>query len=380
MKETLLGLLLMIGLLPLAHAAQLDATLLEGQEQTQPSFEFLRVIYIEYPEGGEISDLLKGQKIEITFDANESTTGMKEFISKLNQNLKSIPSNAIVSDAKLHYQAILQGNEKNTVIEYKVTLMPTIENYILFNEADKSTIDVNWRGIFVSDAVWFETKYGKIDVNNPKSALDIMIPEVSKNLSVSIIEMPLIDASGIKKLPLLKWHSLFDNTAIIPQAKEYKYTGENVITHYSMGECTIFIGACDDREWTEQINLDKKYTIRIIESRDDATIAIEGYADSTVINGIEMFQTDLKSSIIQGDDPNEFLTTIMYGMTGMAVIGAIGIMVLSNRKLKQVQNQGQTGIDPSHLTAYETSISAGGYKTNRGEASLKAEKISKMAI
>ncbi|KAF6241991.1 hypothetical protein C6988_10605, partial [Nitrosopumilus sp. b1] len=45
--------------------------------------------------------------------------------------------------------------------------------------------------------------------------------------------------------------------------------------------------------------------------------------------------------------------------------------VFSNRQLKKEQGQGQTGIDPSRLTGYQTSASSGGYQTNRGEAQLK---------
>ena len=380
MKKFLLGLLIMMGFLPFAHAAQLDATLLEGQEKTQPSFEFLRVIYIEYPNGGMISDSLKGKKIELVFDANSSSPGMNEFISKLNQNLKSIPSNAIVSDAKLHYQATLQGNEKNAVIEYNLTIIPTIENHILFRESEKSTIDVNWRGVSVSDPVWFETEYGNIDVNNPKTALDIMIPNVSEKLNVSIIELPLIDASEIKKLPLSKWHSLFDNTAIMAEPEKYKFSGKNVITHYSMGECTVFIGTCEDREWKEDLTLDKKYTIRMLESRDDATISIEGYADSNVVNGMEVFQTNLKSLVKQETTSDEFLTVMMYSMAGMAAVGAVVMFVLSDKKLKKEKNQGQTGIDPADLRAYDTSLSSGGYKTNRGESYLFTKTKLKTAI
>jgi hypothetical protein len=52
----------------------------------------------------------------------------------------------------------------------------------------------------------------------------------------------------------------------------------------------------------------------------------------------------------------------------------------SNRKLKQDLNQGQTGIDPAHLTVYDTSNSAGGYKTNRGESYLAIKETSKTPV
>jgi len=77
---------------------------------------------------------------------------------------------------------------------------------------------------------------------------------------------------------------------------------------------------------------------------------------------------------------NEFPATIMYGMAGMVIIGAIVMFVISDRKLKNDKNKGQTGVDPAHLRSYETSNSAGSYKTNRGESLLVSNEKSKMAI
>ncbi len=70
----------------------------------------------------------------------------------------------------------------------------------------------------------------------------------------------------------------------------------------------------------------------------------------------------------------------MYGMAGMAAIGGIVMFVFSNRKLKKDQNEGQTGIDPTHLRSYETSTSSGSYKTNRGESYLISNEKSRMPI
>ena len=67
-------------------------------------------------------------------------------------------------------------------------------------------------------------------------------------------------------------------------------------------------------------------------------------------------------------------------MAGMAVIGGIIMFFFSSRKLKKDRDQGQTGIDPSQMIAYETSNSAGGYKTNRGEAYLGNSNVSKMPV
>ena len=365
---------IMSGFVPYASAAQLDAAILFGEESAEPSFQFLRVVYIEYPYGGEIAESLRGERQEVSFTADSNTPGINELVMQLNHHLQSTPSNATVSDAEIYYQAVLQGNQDYAVIEYKVKLTPTITDHVVAKEAEKSTVDANWRGISIDKPIIVQIdSYGSFDVNNPRSALDVMIPEISEKLNdVAILELPLIDASHILSLPLHKWHSLFDNTAIIQGAVQYNYTGKNVITHYSMGECNIEIGSCSDREWVDNdIDfLDTKYSIRAIESRDDATIAIEGYVDSTVINGIEVFQTNLKSQVTQKPDTDEFPATVMYGMAGFAVVGGAVMFVISNRKLKKDKDEGQTGVDPAHLITYETSNSTGGYKTNRGESYL----------
>ena len=381
MKQLLLSIVVMLSLVPLAHAAQLDAAILSEQEVTEPSFQFLRIVYIEYPEGGEISELLRNKNHMVSLDADYNTQGVNDLVKMLNQNIQAVPSGAIITDAKINYQAILQGNERSAVIEYKIRLVPTITNHVLNQSFERSTIDASWRGMSLEEPVFIQTDYGLFDINNPKQALDVMIPDVSEKLKdVGILELPLINAGGILELPLHKWHSLFDNTAIIPGAKEYNYTGKNVITHYSMGECSIGVGPCDDREWIQDIVLDKKYRVRIVESRDDATIAIEGYADSRYVNGIEAFETNLRSTVTQKPDTDEFPATVIYGMAGIAAIAGIAMFVISDRKLKRDKNVGQTGIDPALLTSYPISDSAGGYKTNRGESVLPEYNKSKMPI
>lgn len=373
---------IILGFMPYASAAQLDASIIYGESSMEPSFEFLRIIYIEYPDGGEIAKLLQDKKQEISFVVDSDASKMDGLLTQLNQNLRNTPSNAVITDVKIVYHAILQANANSAVVEYKLQLFPTITNHVTVNEFEKSVVDANWRGLFLDGPIDIPSDPGLFDVNNPKSALDVMIPDVSEKLQdVSILEMPLVNANNILVLPLHKWHSLFDNTAIIPGAVDYKYVGEHVITHYSMGECNIETGLCNDREWIENIDLDTRYTVRIVESSDDATIAIEGYVDTTTVNGIEVFQVDLRSPVTQKPDTDEFPATVMYGMAAIAAIGGMAMFVISDRKLKKNKDSDtQTGIAPSQLRSYETSNSAGGYKTNRGESYLISDEGSKMPL
>lgn len=384
MKYLLLAVLVLSGFLPSVWAAQLDAKVLAEEDTISPSFSFLRIIYIEYPDGGEIAQLLQGKSQEILFSADTNTPGIKELKIKSNDNLKSLPSTSLVTDAKLKYHAILNGNQDSAVIEFKIELAPTIENSVIKKQGNLRTIDANWRGLSLTSPIIFDTQYGLFDVNNPKNALDVMIPEVMKkfkNENVEILEMPMIDSSGILDLPLYDWHSLFDNTAIIASSELYNFTGKYVLTHYSMGECNIEIsGICEDRQWSEELELDKKYKIVIIESRDDASITVEGYSDPSSIGSIETFEASLVAPVSENPATDEFPATIMYGMAGMAAIGGITMFVISNRKLQKDQNQGQTGVNPADLIAYHTSFSAGSYKTNRGESYLAKRNGSKTAV
>ena len=67
-------------------------------------------------------------------------------------------------------------------------------------------------------------------------------------------------------------------------------------------------------------------------------------------------------------------------MAGFAVMGGIVMIVMSDKKLKNDKDKGQTGVDPVHLIAYDTSSSSGGYKTNRGESHLISNGKSKMPL
>lgn len=383
MKYFLIALLIAFGSTPYVWAAQLDATILSQDDTIEPSFQFLRIIYLEYPNGGDLAELLQGKTQTISFSADSATLGMDELVDQINKNLETIPSNAFVTGAKLDYQATLRGNEKSAVIEYKIHLIPTITNHVVGHQSDKSTIDANWRGIDLGAHVMIDTKFGQFDVNDPQSVLNVMMPEVMEKIKdedISILHLPLMNAKGLLDLPLDKWHSLFDNTAIIPGSKEYNFTGKNVVTRYSMGECSLEVGMCNDREWIANFDLDKPYIIKIVESRDDATIAIDGYVTSSILDGIEVFETSLKSAISTEPSTNEFPATVMYGMASFAVIGGVIMFVVSGRKVRKDQNQGQTGIDPKYLKSYETSDSAGGYKTNRGESYFASNDISRMPI
>jgi len=118
----------------------------------------------------------------------------------------------------------------------------------------------------------------------------------------------------------------------------------------------------------------------MVESRDDASITIEGYSEPSSLGSIETFEARLLQPVNEDPGPSAFPESIMYGMAGMAAIGGVAMFFFSSRKLKEDQNQGQTGIDPAYLTVYDTSNSSGGYKTNRGESILAIKENPKTPV
>jgi len=357
-------------------AAQLDAEILTNSNEIKPSYKFLRVIFIDYPQGGEIEELLRQKDQIVSFTADSATPGISNLVKKINESLRSSGSSAIVTDAIINYQATLDSNDDFASIEYSIEVIPTITNILIREQSDgtPALVDTFWRGIKIEGPIMLETpSYGSYDINNPKSLLDAVVPQVSEKLektdAVFLIENELLDASEINELPLRKWHWLFDPTAITQEAKMAGFSGDSIISTYSMGTCNIFIEPCKDKLFSQDFVLDKKYTIRSIESQDDATITLEGYVTPTIIGDVEYFGIS-KESPGGHAPPTEFPVSIIYGMAGAAGIGAIAVLIFSNYKLKKESGMGQTGIDPALLRVQETSHSAGSYKTNRGETQL----------
>ena len=157
MKYLILAALILSGSIPSVWAAQLDAKIMVEDDTISPLFSFLRIIYIEYPEDGDIAQLLRGENQNITFSADCETPGMRNLINQINENLETISSTVSINDAIVNYQAILNGNQNSAVIELKIQLIPTIINPVIKEKGEFRTIDANWRGITLNSPVIFET-------------------------------------------------------------------------------------------------------------------------------------------------------------------------------------------------------------------------------
>ena len=335
--------LLVIGSISPIWAAQLDARLSTRLTEAQPTFKFLKTVFIEYQDGGEISKLLNGKDVLVSIEANSDTPGVSELIQKINSNLQSIDSTVFVTDLHLTYRAHLQGQGGQAAVDYKVTIIPTITNYLLRPADGKNPalIDSHWRGITVKGPVTItDAEHGDVDINTLKGFLTKEVPEVYEKIvgteGETLLNDSLIDASGILTQPLSNWHHLFDPSGTISETAKWGYKEKLVITSFTMGESSIREGIQTEKEKSVEFTTDKKYTIRTVESANSATISMDGFVTDVTVDGAEYFGSSPK--VPEGyatTSTGGFPVTIMYGMAGMGGAVAVFVLVWSDRKLKK---------------------------------------------
>jgi hypothetical protein len=371
--------LLIIGSSTSVFGAQLEARLIPDADVANIKMKFQRTIYIEYKNGGELADALSLKNWKETFSVDASDSGVQNLIKKLNQKIASDGSGAQISDMHLTYTATLTGRGTNTSIDYKIELFPTLSHYNIqkYSPNSRSIIDLGWRGLSVTEPI----EINGVDINLPINVLKSKEPEaysiIAGTEAETLLSTPLMNADGIRDQPLSNWHALFDPTGINVDASTFGLSKEIsgfVVHSFTMGESSIREGRQVEKEVTIEFTKDKDYSIRTVESADSANVAVVGFAAIDKLDGVEVLGITPQAPEGAGQtSTGGFPVMIIYGMAGLAGIGAIAILFMSSRKLKAEEGQGQRGIDPSQLQSYETSAAAGGYQTVRGEAQLKGD-------
>jgi len=367
---------IVIGTTSPVWGAQLDARLNPEISTAEIEIKYQRTIFIEYPEGGEIADKLRGKSWKVEATADSSDSGVKDIIQALNQKITSDGSSARVTDMVVDYTAELTGRGINTSIDYKLILTPTLSFFIIRAGTPDSPalIDAAWRGLTAQGSFIVDGK----EINIPISVLKTMEPEVSEIIAgteaENLLSKAIIDAEGIKNQPLSNWHFLFDPTGINVDASTFGLSEEIagfVVSSFTMGESSLREGRQVERIEEARFTADREYIVRSIQSSDSAQISLIGFAAIETSYGAEAFgvsPTPPEGFTIGAT--GDFPIMIVYGMAGMAAVGGVVFMFISNRKLKKEQGMGQQGIDPSLLRGVATSAGSGGYQTVRGEAQL----------
>jgi len=370
--------LIIFGTSSSAWAAQLDARINPDSPSSSIEIKYQRTIFIEYDEGGQLANELRGKFWATSTSGGISDPEVADLMNKINKKIRSDGSLAQLSDLNVDYSAQLNGRALSASIDYKLILEATLSDYIIRERQGQAPalIDMGWRGITVEGPVIIDG----VEINIPISVIKGNDPSVYSKIAGTeaeeVFSQNLINAEGIKNQPLTNWHFLFDPTGINVDAGTFgldeSITGF-VVSGYTMGESSFREGRVVEKVVEAQFTLDKTYLVRSIESADSATVDLIGFANIDNLEGLEIFGvTPIAPEGFGSTSSGQFPVSIIYGMAGMAAVGGTGIFIFSNRKLKREAKMGsqQTGIDPSRLRAYQTSAGAGGYQTIRGEAQL----------
>lgn len=372
--SVLLVTLIVVGTSAPAWAAQLDARINPNTETSPFKITYLKTVFIEYPNGGDLFDELQGKEWTVGGNADSSDPGVQELIEQLNRGIANDGSQAQVDDLNVTYDFHLKARNINTSIDYRVILEGTLTDYVITDDGQRTLVDLGWRALSTDK----EIIINDVEINIPINILRDNEPEAytyfAGTEAEEVLGKHLMDADFILEQPLTNWHFLFDPTGINVDAGTFGLDDEIagfVISTWTMGESSIREGRQVEKVFEAEIMADQLYIVRSVQSTDSANLSTIGFGALDSLDGIEIVG-------VTPTPPDDYMTTstgdfpvlIVYGMAGIAAIAGIAFFFVSSRSLKN-EKQGQQGIDPNRLQGYETSDASGGYKTNRGEAQLK---------
>ena len=364
------------GISPVFASSQLEVTIEPGSDTAVAKMTYQRSINIDYSDGGNLTEM-NGLSKELSFSADSSNPSVQSLISKINSYILSKNSQAQVTDLTVDYRTVMTGRSASMSVDYTIVLHPTIQNFVIKAGSgnDPTLIDVDWRGFGAVGPVVISTPaYGDVEINLPISTFERFTPSLALSLKASdaaeIMSTRLMNGDEIKEQPIGNWHFLFDPTGIGVDAAQHGFQTGSVISSFTMGESSLREGLIREQVREGSFNIDKTYRISSFESSGNASIDILGFANRDVLGTSEIFGvTPNAPEGYASTSSGEFPAFILYGMAGAAAAGGAAMMMISKRKLdKEKGHYEQKGIDPSQLTGYQTSASAGGYQTVRGEA------------
>jgi hypothetical protein len=354
-------------------AAQVDARINPDSVTSPFSYNFQKTVFIEYPNGGQLFDELRDKEWTVQGTADSSNPGVQQLITSLNNKIRNDGSHAKISNLNVEYNIHLKGRNLSTSVDYKIIIKGDLTDYVITKDQTRTLVELGWRGMGTNDPV----KIDGLEINMPISILKEKEPAVYAILAGteadSILSKGLMNADFILQQPMTNWHFLFDPTGINVDAGTFKLDKSIsgfVVSSWAMGESSIREGRQVERTFSAKIIADKSYEVRSVQSADQGNIAAIGFGALDKLDGLEIVGLTATAPKDYGTtSTGGFPIAIVYGMAGMAAIGGIAFFIFSNRALKN-QTVGQQGIDPSRLVSYQTSSSAGGYQTNRGESYL----------
>ena len=247
----ILAIIIIPGFVIPASAVDFVAQLGTTSTIAKPSFQFERTYVIDYSQGGEIKNMLNGKNITMAFHIDPSDKIKQSLVKSLDSeiigNLKSASN---ITDVDITYEATLYPSDSQARIDYKITFVPTVSNYVLRPATSDSAaiLDTQWRGLTVQDPVLVNVpNYGQFDINSPIDFIKKQFPDLYTKLKGSnaenLFEIPLMSSNDLMSDPISKWQHLFDPAYTIADSSDLGYHGQKVVVStYATGESNISEG------------------------------------------------------------------------------------------------------------------------------------------
>jgi len=292
----LLAGLIVIGTSAPAFGAQLDVTLNPNNAESPFKMSYLKTVFVEYPNGGDLFDALGGTEWHVSGMADATNPGVQQLMSKLNAGIQSDGSQAKISDLDVTYEFQLKGRNIQTSIDYRVILEGTITNYIITEDSQKKLVDLGWRGLSTTSSI----KIDGMEINIPLGVLATEEPILYRTFlgteAEDVLNKELINADFILEQPLTNWHFLFDPTGINADANTFGLDESIqgfVVSSWTMGESSIREGRQVERVFEAEVMADETYIVRSVQSSDTANLSSIGFGALDVLDGVEIIGVQL---------------------------------------------------------------------------------------
>lgn len=358
-----------------AWGAQLDAVINPGAETSPFRMAYQKTIFLEYGDGGALSDELLGKEWTLAGTLGQSSPEALALAEQLNRGILEDRSQVRVSDLEASYKFDLRGRDLSATIDMQVIIEGMLSNYVITSDSQKSLVELGWRGLSVSDEVYLDG----MEVNFPINVIRDQEPGVYALLegtaAEDVLGLHLLNGDFILEQEMGRWHFLFNPAGIGVDANQFGLSDEIagfVVSQWTLGESSFREGRQVERVFTAEFVVDRPYKVTSVRAADSANIDMIGFGVIDTLDGIEIAGVTPNAPENYNTATGGFPIFIIYGMAGLAAVAGIAFFFVSSRSLKN-EAQGQQGIDPTRLVGYETSTSSGGYKTNRGEAQLAEE-------
>ena len=193
-----------------AWAAQLDARINPNNESSPFKMNYQKTVFIEYPNGGNLFDILQGKEWTISGTADSSNPRVQQLMAELNQGIAQDGSVATISDLNVAYDFHLKARNINTSVDYRVILEGTLTDYVITDDGQRTLVDLGWRGLSTDKPITIDG----VEINIPINILRDQEPEAYAILAgteaENVLNRHLLNADFILEQPLTNWHFLFD--------------------------------------------------------------------------------------------------------------------------------------------------------------------------